>query len=57
MLEQQYQIPLEQIYTGKMLFGLLNLIENNHFAKNTRILVIHSGGLQGRKMPFSDLNQ
>lgn len=55
--EQQYQIPLEQIYTGKMLFGLLNLIENNHFAKNTRILVIHSGGLQGRKMPFSDLNQ
>ena len=55
--EQQYQIPLEQIYTGKMLFGLLNLIENNHFAKNTRILVIHSGGLQGRKMPFSDSNQ
>ena len=55
--EQQYQIPLEQIYTGKMLFGLLNLIENNHFAKNTRILVIHSGGIKKRKMPFSDSNQ
>ena len=55
--EQQYQIPLEQIYTGKMLFGLFDLIEKNYFAKNIRILVIHSGGLQGRKMPFSNSTQ
>ena len=46
--EQQYDIPLEQIYTGKMLLGLTDLIQQGTFPKNHRILVIHSGGLQGR---------
>ena len=46
--EQQYQIPLEPIYTGKMLFGLFELIKQNYFVKGSRILVIHSGGLQGK---------
>jgi D-cysteine desulfhydrase len=46
--EQQYDIPLEQIYTGKMLLGLTDLIQQGTFPKDHRILVIHSGGLQGR---------
>ncbi|AXQ21395.1 1-aminocyclopropane-1-carboxylate deaminase/D-cysteine desulfhydrase [Acinetobacter wuhouensis] len=46
--EKQYQIPLEHIYTGKMLFGIFDLIQKDYFPKNSRILVIHSGGLQGR---------
>ena len=46
--EQQYDIPLEQIYTGKMLLGLSDLIQQGTFPKDHRILVIHSGGLQGR---------
>ena len=46
--EQQYNIPLEQIYTGKMLLGLIDLIQQGTFPKDHRILVIHSGGLQGR---------
>ncbi|MDQ9020783.1 pyridoxal-phosphate dependent enzyme [Acinetobacter sichuanensis] len=46
--EQKHQIPLEHIYTGKMLFGVLDLIKKEYFEENTRILVIHSGGLQGR---------
>ncbi|MEG1235704.1 MAG: pyridoxal-phosphate dependent enzyme [Acinetobacter sp.] len=46
--EQQYDIPLEQIYTGKMLLGLSDLIQHGTFPKDHRILVIHSGGLQGR---------
>ncbi|MFW2066709.1 1-aminocyclopropane-1-carboxylate deaminase/D-cysteine desulfhydrase [Acinetobacter johnsonii] len=46
--EQQYDIPLEQIYTGKMLLGLTDLIQEGSFPKDHRILVIHSGGLQGR---------
>lgn len=44
--EEQHAVPLEPIYTGKMMFGLLNLIKNNYFAEGTRILAIHSGGLQ-----------
>ncbi len=46
--EQQYDIPLEQIYTGKMLLGLTDLIQQGEFPVDHRILVIHSGGLQGR---------
>ncbi|NIE95764.1 pyridoxal-phosphate dependent enzyme [Acinetobacter sp. C26M] len=46
--EQQYAIPLEQVYTAKMMMGLFDLIQNQHFPENTRILAIHTGGLQGR---------
>lgn len=44
--EEQYAVPLEPIYTGKMMFGLFDLIKNNYFPAGTRILAIHSGGLQ-----------
>ena len=46
--EQQHAIPLEQVYTAKMMMGLFDLIGKNHFPTHTRILVIHTGGLQGR---------
>ena len=46
--EQTQQIPLEPIYTGKMLYGIFDLLKQNYFAKHSRILIIHSGGLQGR---------
>ncbi|MDH1699850.1 pyridoxal-phosphate dependent enzyme [Acinetobacter johnsonii] len=46
--EHQHQIPLEQIYTGKMLLGLSDLVQQRTFTLDHRILVIHSGGLQGR---------
>ncbi|MEM6718399.1 MAG: pyridoxal-phosphate dependent enzyme [Bacteroidota bacterium] len=45
--KQQTNIPLDPIYTGKMLFGVIDLLKNGHFAKQKRILAIHSGGLQG----------
>ncbi|MEB3754834.1 1-aminocyclopropane-1-carboxylate deaminase/D-cysteine desulfhydrase [Acinetobacter sp. MD2(2019)] len=48
--EAQYQIPLEQIYTAKMLMGLFDLIKKDYFASGTRILAIHTGGLQGRQI-------
>lgn len=40
-------IPLEPIYTGKMLFGLFRLIEANYFPRGSNIVAIHTGGLQG----------
>ena len=46
--EQQYAVPLEQIYTAKMMMGLFDLIQQGNFPVNTRILAIHTGGLQGR---------
>ncbi|WP_043970792.1 MULTISPECIES: 1-aminocyclopropane-1-carboxylate deaminase/D-cysteine desulfhydrase [Acinetobacter] len=46
--EQQYAIPLEQVYTAKMMMGLLDLIQQQYFPENSRILAIHTGGLQGK---------
>ena len=42
-----HNIPLDPIYTGKMIFGLLEKINNGYFKPNTSILAIHTGGLQG----------
>lgn len=44
---QKFQVPLDPIYTGKMAFGVLDLIEKKKFPKGAKILMIHSGGLQG----------
>jgi len=43
----QYQIPLDPIYTGKMVFGVFDLIKMNYFPENAKILILHTGGLQG----------
>ena len=41
------RIPLDPIYTGKMVFGVIDLIQNNYFPENSKILIIHTGGIQG----------
>ncbi|WP_179335741.1 1-aminocyclopropane-1-carboxylate deaminase/D-cysteine desulfhydrase [Winogradskyella costae] len=45
--KNDYNIPLDPIYTGKMLFGIFDLIALGYFPKDSKILVIHTGGLQG----------
>ena len=44
-----FHVPLDPIYTGKMVYGVLDLIEKNYFPVNSKILMIHTGGLQGIK--------
>ena len=44
---QETNIPLDPIYTGKMMYGIVDLIKKNFFEKGTKILTIHTGGLQG----------
>lgn len=46
---EQTKIPLDPIYTGKMMFGVLDLISKNYFKANSKILTIHTGGLQGTR--------
>ena len=46
-------IPLDPIYTGKMMFGIVDLLKKGYFKENSRILAIHTGGLQG----VSGMNQ
>lgn len=47
--KKQFQISLDPIYTGKMFFGLFDLIRKDYFPKNSQILAVHTGGLQGIK--------
>ncbi len=42
-----YHIPLDPIYTGKMMFGIFDLIRKGYFPKESKLLAIHTGGLQG----------
>lgn len=43
------KIPIEPIYTGKMLFGIYDLTSKGFFKTGDRIVAIHTGGLQGLK--------
>jgi 1-aminocyclopropane-1-carboxylate deaminase len=40
-------ILLDPVYTSKMLFGILDLVKKDFFEENTKILAIHTGGIQG----------
>lgn len=45
--EEQTGILLDPVYTGKMMYGLFDLIRQGHFQPGTKIMAIHTGGLQG----------
>ncbi|WP_347373205.1 pyridoxal-phosphate dependent enzyme [Aequorivita sp. Q41] len=45
--KEKTKIPLDPIYTGKMMFGIMELLKKGHFKENSRIFAIHTGGLQG----------
>ncbi len=42
-----HEIPLDFVYTGKMMFGVHDLISKKYFPRGSKILCIHTGGLQG----------
>jgi len=45
--KKTYNVPLDPIYTGKMVFGIFDLIAKGFFPSKSKILMIHTGGLQG----------
>jgi 1-aminocyclopropane-1-carboxylate deaminase/D-cysteine desulfhydrase-like pyridoxal-dependent ACC family enzyme len=42
-----FAIELDAVYTGKMFFGLFDLISKGAFERGTRIIAVHTGGVQG----------
>ena len=48
--EQETAIPLDPVYTGKVLFALQDSLRTNaaHY-RSKRLLMVHTGGLQGRR--------
>ena len=45
--KDKFGIPLDPIYTGKMMYGIMEMIRRGEFPEGSKILVIHTGGLQG----------
>ena len=45
--KKTHDIPLDPVYTGKLFFGVFDLISKDYFRKGTTLLLIHTGGLQG----------
>jgi len=51
-----HKIPSDFIYTGKLFYGIMDKIKNNYFEKNSKIICIHTGGIQGnRSLPAGSL--
>lgn len=44
---QQHQLPLDFVYTAKMLYGIVEDIDKGFYPPGSSILCIHTGGLQG----------
>ncbi|WP_105214904.1 1-aminocyclopropane-1-carboxylate deaminase/D-cysteine desulfhydrase [Pseudoalteromonas sp. T1lg22] len=47
--EHTHKVPLEPIYSGKMIYALWQLIEQGYFPGGSHIIAIHTGGLQGKE--------
>ncbi len=46
---RKYDIPLDVVYTSKMLYGIIHNSKHNEYPKGSRILAIHTGGMQGNQ--------
>ncbi|GAB3755745.1 1-aminocyclopropane-1-carboxylate deaminase/D-cysteine desulfhydrase [Spirosoma pomorum] len=46
--EKRNSIRLEQVYTGKLLFGIYDLARQGYFPDGATVVAVHTGGLQGR---------
>ncbi|MDH5398262.1 MAG: pyridoxal-phosphate dependent enzyme [Cyclobacteriaceae bacterium] len=43
----EFNIRLDPVYTGKMMYGLIDKIKSGYFPKGSTVMAIHTGGLQG----------
>ena len=46
---QRTGIPSDIVYTSKLFYAAEQLIAANYFPHNSKIVIIHSGGLQGNR--------
>jgi len=55
--KNEFDVTLDPVYIGKMMFGVSELIENGFFPQGSKILAIHTGGLQGIEGMNQKLNK
>lgn len=46
-MQSVYQLPLDGVYTGKLLWAILQEAQEGKFRRGETILALHTGGLQG----------
>jgi 1-aminocyclopropane-1-carboxylate deaminase/D-cysteine desulfhydrase-like pyridoxal-dependent ACC family enzyme len=46
-VNETFELPLDQVYTGKAFYRLFQMIQKGTFDENSHILFLHTGGLQG----------
>jgi 1-aminocyclopropane-1-carboxylate deaminase len=46
---KKMELPLDFVYTAKLVYGVEDLAMNGKFDPTSKILIIHSGGLQGNR--------
>lgn len=47
--EQEHQIPLDAVYNGKVVYHVYKMVDEGFFPPNSKVLIIHTGGLQGKR--------
>jgi 1-aminocyclopropane-1-carboxylate deaminase/D-cysteine desulfhydrase-like pyridoxal-dependent ACC family enzyme len=47
--QQTNNIPLDYVYTAKMMYGIYDLLQKGFFKEGTTLIALHTGGLQGNK--------
>jgi len=45
-MKEMYNLPLDFVYTGKMMAGVFDLFSKNYFERGSKILILHTGGLR-----------
>nr|WP_237709894.1 pyridoxal-phosphate dependent enzyme [Stutzerimonas stutzeri] len=50
-------VPLEPVYTAKAMMALRLYAEGGYFAPGTRLIFVHTGGLQGRRAAQAQLDE
>jgi 1-aminocyclopropane-1-carboxylate deaminase len=53
--EQKNGVLLEQVYTGKMLYGIYDLAQQGYFPNGATVVAVHTGGLQGRSKELDNI--
>lgn len=53
--EARHHVPIEQVYTAKMLRGVYTLLQEGYFRPGSVVVAVHTGGLQGRSAALSPL--
>lgn len=48
-MNQQHQLPLDPVYTAKLMWGVIDMIEKEKFTRGSKVLMLHTGGLQGNQ--------